>query len=460
MLVKSSCVLDRLRLTFFNVYSAERAYVIVLILALTQGPVYRIWYASGASTALVPNPPIVLAHYATFLAVQVPGLILLGRYLRREHVQSVNAWLMLVFLAWMSFSVLWSTLSRQSIIEALSLVTTACCALYLVVRFSIEQRLWMTYLAMQGGVTLSIFAVARNWTVSVSESEGYWIGIYLNRNSLAPVTAIGMLAGAMLLPKIRGRTLQRRRIGQFVVAGTAILDAYVLWRSESTTSVAALALATCGAAFWLVVRVVSQRSAGGHPFVRYSHFIYIISVSLGIWFLLSIQGRVLTALGQTTDFSGRLAHWRFSWNGFLANPFVGYGWQAAWRDPEFLKGPGWWALPNVKRIVADSGSVSLAVDPDRSWSHSGYFDVLLGGGVVAGIVMIALLVSVVVEQRHAVVQSHQSVWNMAVVWFVVAAASQESFIVGNHFLWLCLATALWTATSPEQQDMRATTARD
>ncbi|MGA1240914.1 MAG: hypothetical protein ACO3XZ_09310, partial [Ilumatobacteraceae bacterium] len=62
-------MLDRLRLTFFNVYSAERAYVIVLILALTQGPVYRIWYASGAATALVPNPPVALAHYATFLAV-------------------------------------------------------------------------------------------------------------------------------------------------------------------------------------------------------------------------------------------------------------------------------------------------------------------------------------------------------------------------------------------------------
>lgn len=450
MLVRFWCVLHRLRLNFFNANFAECLYVVVLILALTQGPVYRLWYASGASTALVPNPPMVLVHVATFVAVQAPGLILLGRYLREAHLRSLNARLLLAFLAWTCLSVLWSTLSRQTLIEALSLTTTALCALYLVVRFSLLQRLWMTFIAMQVGVMLSIYAVVRNWTVSVSEIEGYWIGIYLNRNSLAPVTAIGVLTGVILLPKIHQRSLRRQRLSQTLVGGAIILDAYVLWRSESTTSVAALVLATCGATFWLVVRVVGKRSGEQHPIVRYSHALYVISVATGIWLLLTVQERVLTALGQTTDFSGRLAHWRFSWNGFLEKPFIGYGWQAAWRDPEFLKGPGWWALPNVKRIVADSGSISLAVDPDRSWSHSGYFDVLLGGGVIAGVIMIVLLVSVVVGQRRAVVQSNQSVWNMAVVWFVVAAASQESFIIGNHFLWLLLASALWATSSSKQ----------
>jgi hypothetical protein len=41
---------------------------------------------------------------------------------------------------------------------------------------------------------------------------------------------------------------------------------------------------------------------------------------------------------------------------------------------------------------------------------------------------------------------------MAIVWFVVAAASQESFIIGNHFLWVLLASVLWAPLSAEQQD--------
>lgn len=443
-------MLNRLRLIFFNVHSAERAYVIVLILALTQGPVYRIWYASGAATALVPNPPVALAHYATFLAVQIPALILLGRHLRREHVESLSARLLMAFLAWMCLSTLWSTLARQTIIESLSLTTTACCALYLVVRLSLVERLWTTFLAMQAGVLLSLFAVTRNWTVSVSESEGYWIGIYLNRNSLAPVTAIGILSGIVLIPKFRLNVVSYRRVGQLLIGCAVILDAYVLWRSESTTSVAALILAGCGVVYWLGVRVVLQRCGASNVVVRYSHVLYLGIVTLGVWLLLALQGRLLSIFGQTTDFNGRLAHWRFSWNGFLDNPVVGYGWQAAWRDPDFLKGSGWWELPNIRTIVADTGSISFVVDPDRSWSHSGYFDVLLGGGVVAALVMVAVLVSVIVGQRKATMQSNQSVWNMAIVWFVIVAASQESFIIGNHFLWLLLGSALWTTRSSEQ----------
>ena len=108
-------------------------------------------------------------------------------------------------------------------------------------------------------------------------------------------------------------------------------------------------------------------------------------------------------------------------------------------------------------IRDSSGSVSLVVDPNKSWSHSGYFDVLLGGGVIGAAILVALLVVVIMYQRDAIVRRTTTVWNMAIVWFVVAAASQESFIIGNHFLWLLLASVLWAPVSADEQHARAHT---
>lgn len=340
-------------------------------------------------------------------------------------------------------------------IEAVSLTVTSLCGWYLVISFDAAARLRAIFLAMQVGVFASLFAIARGWSLSTSQSDGYWIGIYLNRNSLAPVAAIGVLSGVFLLPKWKSRDPSIQTIGRVVIAILVLVGAFVLWRTESTTSPAALALATIGVLFWQVMRLLYTRSGGGSRIVSYSHLIYVTAISLGMWILLMLQGRLLAILGETTDFNGRLVHWRFSWTGFLENPIIGYGWQAAWRDPQFLKGPGWWVLPNIMRVVSDTGSVSFLVDPNKSWSHSGYFDVLLGGGVIAGAIMIALLVTVIVSQRDAIVNRESTVWNMAVVWFVIAAASQESFVIGNHFLWLLLSSVLWSAGSTQQQHGRA-----
>lgn len=438
--------------TFATWAFVERLYLVVLLFALTQGPVYRAWYASGISTASVPNPAMPLVHYATFLGVQVPALMLLGRRLERRHFSSWGARLLGAFLGWMTLSTLWSVLSRQSVIEVISLTVTALCGFYLVVSFDIAARLQAIFFAMQLGVLSSLFAVARDWNLSVSDGDDHWIGIYLNRNSLAPVAAIGVLAGVVLVPKWRPRDTTLKAIGRTVIIAFVVLDVFVLWRSESTTSPAALALAAAGVAYWQAMRLIAGRAGDTNPLVRFSHVVYIVGITLGMWIVFAVQGRLLSLVGETTTFNGRLVHWRFSWNGFLEQPWFGYGWQAAWRDPEFLKGPGWWVLPNIQRIVADTGSVSFVVDPNKSWSHSGYFDVLLGGGVVGAAILVALLVVVVVYQRDAIVQRTNTVWNMAIVWFVVAAASQESFIIGNHFLWLLLASVLWAPLSAEQQD--------
>jgi hypothetical protein len=69
-------------------------------------------------------------------------------------------------------------------------------------------------------------------------------------------------------------------------------------------------------------------------------------------------------------------------------------------------------------------------------------DVLLGGGIVgAGLFILAILWSGARQLERAQTQIAGQ-WTFAATWFVLAAATQESFVVGNHFMWLLLVAAM------------------
>lgn len=97
---------------------------------------------------------------------------------------------------------------------------------------------------------------------------------------------------------------------------------------------------------------------------------------------------------------------------------------AAWRTTTFFKRDGWWDLR------------------DTSWSHSGYFDVLLGGGLVAGVMFIALVLVSGMRLHRVVLVEPLGQLRYATAFFVLAAATQESFFMGTHFLWALFVWAL------------------
>jgi len=426
----------------------ESCYAIVLLFTLTQGPVYRAWYESGKSAALVAFPPVSLAHYATFLAIQIPALMMLGRRLNMRILESRQGAFFILLLAWMLLSTLWSVLSRQTLVEAVTFTVTALCGLYFAASFDSLVRIFITFVAMQLGVVTSLLAIFRDWSLSVSEEEGYWIGIYLNRNSLAPVAAVGLVAGLFLifsLARIGGRGMWTK-IAIVACAAFVVVDCWTIWRSQSTTSPVAIGVVSAGAIYWCLVRVVS-RSRVDNPFARYSVAAFFVCISVCLGLLFVFQRRFLSMIGESSDFNGRVAHWKFSWNGVLEHPVLGYGWQAAWRDPNFLRGQGWWTLPNLSRIVDSSGSESVVVDPSKSWSHSAYFDLLLGGGAVAFAMFLLLIGWAVSVQRGKILYHKESLFGLSILLFVLAASSQESFLTGNHFLWMLLASVLWQSDS-------------
>jgi O-antigen ligase len=141
-----------------------------------------------------------------------------------------------------------------------------------------------------------------------------------------------------------------------------------------------------------------------------------IALRLGV-----LVGGVETA---TTAFNQRSGLWSISWEGFRQKPWLGWGWFAAWRDPLFLLSmdePTWmaWGL---------------------EWSHSGYFDLLLGGGIPAAVLFAAFVW--LGSQRISQSRDTDGLSMLLLVAYALAAATQESFFIGSHFLWALLVAGL------------------
>ena len=82
-------------------------------------------------------------------------------------------------------------------------------------------------------------------------------------------------------------------------------------------------------------------------------------------------------------------------------------------------------------------------------------DLLLGGGIFASMLFIGAVVLGGFRQLSFTTKATASQWTPAIMFFVLATATQESFFVGNHFLWLLFAAAvagdLQRVNSPQDQ---------
>lgn len=410
----------------------EYPYAVVLVLTLTQGPVYKIWRTAEFYTPV----PIAPTWQATFLAVQVPALMLLARRgLHRDF--RLGPFLPLVgFLVWMMMSTSWTNLSRYTSIDSLSLAVTAGAGLYLGSRFSSRHLVVIVSTAMQLGVLISYLAVKRSWTESL-DGEGNWTGIYFNRNSLGPVAMLGLVTGcaiALWLGRSRRKPFYLNVF--FLVCVLIVLDVVVYVRSGSSTSVGAAVVAALACAIWVVVgRWHNKTGAPLEAIQRAVYPTFVVLTLLIAWVGFRFQSVIISLFGKADYFNGRSALWHYSWTGFLERPVIGWGWRAAWSTPEFLKRDLWWTTANA------------------TWSHNGFLEVLLGGGLIGGLLFASYVLWAGQRTVAIVVSMPSESWRVGIAMFVLIACTQEVFIIGHHFLWLLLVAVLTPQTIREREPL-------
>jgi len=400
----------------------EYFYVVVLLGLLTQGPVLKIWEASGQIDAgIISN-----TKFATYLLVQVPAVVLLFRRGIPASLLKGPVGVLLTFCAWMFLSTFWSTFSSYSLVESFTLTVTCLAGLYIARSFTLLQQLTLFLIAMQPGLLISWYAVRNNWSGAVNFDENYWIGIYFNRNSLAPPAALGLLAAGALAWILINRKPKYWFLSTVILVDVMILDLGLLIRSKSSTSLGAIAVFIFVWGFWTAIRWFQRRrSFTSDQLTQQIYPIFLFTLTLLIWLSFRFQARFSQIFKSEIDFNGRTLLWRFSWDGFLDRPIIGWGWFSAWNTPNFFhEREFWWALTSTK------------------WSHSAVMDVLLGGGVIGAGLLILAIVWSGARQLDRVFTQTAGQWTFAATWFVIAASTQESFIVGNHFLWLLLVASM------------------
>ena len=400
----------------------EYLYVVILLALLTQGPVLKIWEGSGQSGSTVLD----LTKYSTYLIIQLPAVVLLVRRGIPQNMMRGPVGVLLCFCAWMLLSTGWATASSYALVASMSLLVTCLAGLYIARSFTLLQQLTLFLVAMQPGLIISWYAVRNNWSGAVNFDENYWIGIYFNRNSFAPPAALGFLAAVALAWILIVRRPTFWVPLTVVLVDVMLLDFGLLIRSRSLTSIGAIGVFIFVWAFWTIVRQVQRKTfISARQMLQTIYPLFLLVIILVTWFGFKFQKTWLTVFDDKLDFSGRTMLWRFSWSGFLDKPIIGWGWFSAWSTPNFFhEREFWWAISST------------------TWSHSAIMDVLLGGGVIgAGLLVVAILWSGA-RQLERVNTQNAGQWTFAATWFVLAASTQESFIVGNHFMWLLLVAAM------------------
>ena len=400
----------------------EYLYVVILLTLLTQGPVLKIWEGSGQSGSTVLD----LTKYSTYLIIQLPAVVLLVRRGIPQNMMRGPVGVLLCFCAWMLLSTGWATASSYALVASMSLLVTCLAGLYIARSFTLLQQLTLFLVAMQPGLIISWYAVRNNWSGAVNFDENYWIGIYFNRNSFAPPAALGFLAAVALAWILIVRRPTFWVPLTVVLVDVMLLDFGLLIRSRSLTSIGAIGVFIFVWAFWTIVRQVQRKTfISARQMLQTIYPLFLLVIILVTWFGFKFQKTWLTVFDDKLDFSGRTMLWRFSWSGFLDKPILGWGWFSAWNTPNFFhEREFWWAISST------------------TWSHSAIMDVLLGGGVIgAGLLVVAILWSGA-RQLERVNTQNAGQWTFAATWFVLAASTQESFIVGNHFMWLLLVAAM------------------
>ena len=400
----------------------EYLYVVIMLAVLTQGPVLKIWEGSGQSGSTI----LETTKYSTYLLFQLPAVVLLARRGVSQNMLRGPVGVLLGFCTWMLLSTGWATASSYSLVASVSLFITCLAGLYVARSFTLLQQLTLFLVAMQPGLVVSWYAVRNNWSGAVNFDENYWIGIYFNRNSFAPPAALGFLAAGALAWILIVRRPRFWAPLTVVLADVMLLDLGLLIRSKSSTSIGAIGLFIFVWAFWTLVRQVQRKKLiSARQMLQTVYPLFLFVMILLTWIGFKFQKYLFSFFNNKLDFSGRTMLWRFSWDGFLDKPILGWGWFSAWNTPNFFhEREFWWAISNT------------------TWSHSAIMDVLLGGGVVgAGLLVLAILWSGA-RQLERVQTQNAGQWTFAATWFVLAASTQESFIVGNHFIWLLLVAAM------------------
>lgn len=311
-------------------------------------------------------------------------------------------------------SFLWSDFPDESLRKGIVVIQTSYFGLYFASRFTIKQQLHL--LAWTFGIVavLSLlFGIAFSGaSIEAGANAGAFRGPFTQKNLLARVAVLGaivFLINALNEPKYKF----------FLWAGFALNLVLVL----ASTSKTALLLLLMVFILLPLYKALRWKSTISIPLVV---AIVVISGSL-VTLVLSNWELSLNAIGRDATLSGRVGLWEGAIEKIIARPWVGYGYQAFWRE--------------------DGGAFDIWLSEGYKppHAHNGFINVPLDLGLIGLSIFLAIL-AINYVRSIIFLRSDKTVvglWPIYyITFFFMYNHSENTIIEHNSIFWILLVSTI------------------
>jgi len=365
------------------------------IFALILASLWSLDTIAGAGTN-----PLEIVRYGLICGIElmIVGLAVIEIMRRPVSLRlSAGGALLLVFFLYTLISVAWSAGGAQSLLKDLLLALTLAAAVAIAAlrppRVLVEAAVLGCGIFVVLGFLAVIFApgigIETGWGLA-----GKWRGISVQKNTFGSLAALSLVYGAIQLAVPPASGLRRRGLTLLTWAWSAfLLVCLVMSGSRGAQLATVLGLVALG---------LSRLGRGRQNVVLFALALLLVPLSVLAAITFSADATHLSILGLSFDTSSRTDLWGYGFANFDGRELFGFGPSGFWTPErlEVFRANNGWALDNF---------------------HSGYVTVLIEGGIVGAVLLVAALIGCFsVLRRRATGGDREAVFTFA--FFAISIA--------------------------------------
>jgi O-antigen ligase len=404
-------------------------FIAIGALVFTTGPLYRIRTWWGFSDPLAADVAVVTVQ----LLVGATAIVALSTGGRWRRVDRRMAGVAIALIAWMALGSLWSANGSTTLRESLMVGVTLAAGIGAAAAVDERTLVIGSWAGIQVGLGWSAVLIATVQPGS-QDMNGEWTGVYFNPNSLALVAAVGIFLS--LVAALQLARHQLRWVAFAVLGASVVADLWLISGTGALTPLFGLAvgLAVAGAAI-LGRRIVGPDGRRPIDAGVVSAVVGASLVTVGVLAWVT-RGSWLSAVGRTSNLTGRTDMWDVAFDWFWKQPIAGHGYLGAWFDPAFAAAQ-----------LAARGEV-------LGTTHNSFIELLLGTGIVGFGLAIALfsLAWVATGRRALTGRTLLAAWPLAALVFVIIENLAETLWVGGQLTVAMLGVIVVVSTAQQTAD--------
>lgn len=305
-----------------------------------------IFISNGLFNANFVNVPVTLFQ----LSGVALGLFFVWRYIPQLIAMLLREWSTSIILILVGASIFWSIAPNVSLEPIIWFYLTTFVGLYIALRFSLEEQLWLLIIFSVLSLMLSLFFIFVIPQVGVHTDGphvGLWRGIYLQKNILGRYLSVGMV---LLIGLGKRMGYWRWLLGVLLSIG--------MWGTGSSTALLTTIIMLLIIPILPILRLRLELAIG-------VILLFIPIVLIAIIVVVNVFPLILETLGKDATLSGRTELWSAAVEMIKMRPLTGWGFQASFSEK--------------------SPIFTMISWQDAPYAHNHWLDLTLELGIFAGV---------------------------------------------------------------------------